>query len=97
MKRQKYPASVIKVGTTLYTASGIVWDGKAGIDVIPYPVDYRQFNSTVHLSLNANMAELNQVVREWIGLGAYYLTEKTTELIPGPLASAPLLTGTLDN
>ena len=33
MKRQKYPASVIKVGTTLYTASGIVWDGKAGIDV----------------------------------------------------------------
>lgn len=70
---------------------------KAGIDVIPYPVDYRQFNSTVHLSLNANMAELNQVVREWIGLGAYYLTEKTTELIPGPLASAPLLTGTLDN
>lgn len=33
MKRQKYPASVIKVGGTLYTASGTVWDGKASIDV----------------------------------------------------------------
>lgn len=33
MKRQKYPASVIKVGAVLYTASGVVWDGKASIDV----------------------------------------------------------------
>lgn len=33
MKRQKYPASVIKVGAVLYTASGVVWDGKTSIDV----------------------------------------------------------------
>ncbi len=33
MKRQKYPASVIKVGVNLYTATGVVWDGKVCIDV----------------------------------------------------------------
>jgi len=58
---------------------------QAGVDVIPYPVDFRQLNSQIQLSLNANMVELNQVVREWIGLGAYYLTDKTAELFPRPL------------
>ncbi|WP_420554521.1 YdcF family protein [Neptuniibacter marinus] len=59
---------------------------QAGIDVIPYPVDYRQFNNQIQLGLNANMSELNVAVREWIGLAAYYLTDKTAVLLPKPFA-----------
>lgn len=33
MKRQKYPASVIKVGAILYTTTGFVWEGKVCIGV----------------------------------------------------------------
>lgn len=57
---------------------------KVGIDVIAYPVDYRMVENRVRVSLNGNMADLNTAVREWIGLVAYYLSEKTSELLPAP-------------
>jgi uncharacterized SAM-binding protein YcdF (DUF218 family) len=53
-----------------------------GIEVIPYPVDYRVAENGVRINLNANMSELNTAVREWIGLVAYHLTDKTSELLP---------------
>lgn len=56
---------------------------KIGLDVIPYPVDYRVGGNDFRINLNANMSELNTAVREWIGLVAYYLTDKTSELLPG--------------
>jgi uncharacterized SAM-binding protein YcdF (DUF218 family) len=58
---------------------------KAGINVIPYPVDYRESGKTIRLNLNANVADLNLGVREWIGLFAYYLTDKTSSYFPGPI------------
>lgn len=61
---------------------------KVGIEVIPYPVDFRVAENRIRLNLNANMSELNVAVREWIGLAAYYLSEKTTEFLPAPLSQA---------
>ncbi|WP_299201957.1 YdcF family protein [uncultured Amphritea sp.] len=56
-----------------------------GWNVIPYPVDY--YSRPVGLNswradLGRNLYELSIGVREWIGLGAYYLTDKTDELFP---------------
>ncbi|WP_286236739.1 YdcF family protein [Neptuniibacter halophilus] len=58
---------------------------QAGIDVLPYPVDYRVSENRFSPNLNSNMADLNTAVREWIGLAAYYLTGKTAEWLPGPV------------
>ncbi|PIE20765.1 MAG: hypothetical protein CSA61_00995 [Neptuniibacter caesariensis] len=55
---------------------------KAGIDVLPYPVDYRSIESRWRPNMNRNMRDLNTAVREWIGLLAYYYTDKTDELLP---------------
>ncbi|EAR62952.1 YdcF family protein [Neptuniibacter caesariensis] len=57
---------------------------KAGIDVVPYPVDYRVAENRWRPSLNRNMADLNLAVREWIGLLAYYYTDKTDQILPLP-------------
>lgn len=59
---------------------------KVGIDVLPYPVDYRVANNRFKANLNAHMADINTGVREWIGLLAYYYTGKTDQLFPGPCA-----------
>ena len=53
--------------------------------VIPYPVDHttnpdRLFS--IHFSLAGNLHSLNIAMREWIGLAAYYFTDKTTKLFP---------------
>ncbi len=62
---------------------------KAGIEVIPYPVDFstrgaprdfRQFNRGFSHGLELTDA----VVKEWIGLVAYRLAGYTDELLPGP-------------
>ncbi|WP_290698017.1 YdcF family protein [Amphritea sp.] len=56
-----------------------------GWNVIPYPVDYYSmpagFNS-VRADLGKNLHELSIGVREWVGLGAYFLTDKTDQLFP---------------
>lgn len=57
---------------------------KLGIEVIPYPVDYRVAENRFRINLNANMSELNIAVREWIGLAAYHLTDKTPEWLAKP-------------
>ncbi|MEF0942787.1 YdcF family protein [Rhizobium sp. BR 362] len=61
---------------------------KQGIDVIPWPVDYRStgketlgFDFT-QPSLNAQL--LATGVREWIGLVGYYAAGRTSTLYPGP-------------
>ena len=57
------------------------------INVIPYPVGYRSnkphyrqwdFNAFEHIEV------LEPAWREWIGLAAYYLTDKTSEWFPEP-------------
>lgn len=61
---------------------------KAGIEVIPWPVDYRT-GGNVGLRLDLTQPSINAqqtstAVREWIGLLAYYLTGRTSALLPGP-------------
>lgn len=62
---------------------------RAGIDVIPYPVDfttygldrdYRQLNRGFSYGLGLT----DVVVKEWIGLVAYRLAGYTDSLLPGP-------------
>ncbi|WP_428035501.1 YdcF family protein [Amphritea sp.] len=56
-----------------------------GWNVIPYPVDYYSKPAGLNswrADLGRNLYELSIGVREWIGLGAYYVTDKTDELFP---------------
>ena len=53
--------------------------------VIAYPVDHATEPGhlfSVHLSLAEHLRGLNISIREWVGLFAYYLTDKTTALLP---------------
>jgi len=57
-----------------------------GWTVTPYPVDYYSVTSSGLRNdpkLWQNLRDLNIAVREWIGLVVYYLTGKTSELLPG--------------
>jgi len=56
-----------------------------GIDVIPYPVDFRSSSDSLRsfgFSFNGNLDTLEVAIREWIGLTVYYLTGKTSEWFP---------------
>ncbi|MBL7005418.1 MAG: YdcF family protein [Gammaproteobacteria bacterium] len=58
---------------------------KQGWSVIPYPADFHSNPDellTPTLGLPRHLSQLNNAVREWIGLLAYYITGKTTELLP---------------
>jgi uncharacterized SAM-binding protein YcdF (DUF218 family) len=61
---------------------------KAGFDVEAYPVDWRTGGPDDVLSFTSNAADglgkTNVAVREWIGLVAYRLMGRTSELLPGP-------------
>lgn len=60
-----------------------------GWNVIPYPVDYLTSASTpgAGFDLHEGDALSWNALHEWLGLIAYRLTGKTTELLPGPLPS----------
>lgn len=68
---------------------------KAEFDVLPYPVDYTSagtWNDFLRPSAEARLGlkHTDRAVREYIGLVAYYLTGKTSELLPGPVPPAPI-------
>jgi len=61
---------------------------KAGIYVVPWPVDFRTSGS-VSPGLDVTQPALNAqhvatAVREWIGLAAYFALGRTTALYPAP-------------
>ena len=60
----------------------------AGFPVEPYPVDWRTRGPIDALrpfsSLGEGLRRTDTAVREWVGLVAYRLAGKTTELFPGP-------------
>lgn len=65
---------------------------KLGWPVLPWPVAYK----TAHMlsieyqqALPAKLGELDWAAHEWIGLVAYWLLGRTSELLPGPMQSAP--------
>ena len=62
---------------------------KAGIDIIPYPVDFstrgtpRDY-SQLNRGFSHGLELTDSVVKEWIGLIAYRLAGYTDSLLPGP-------------
>ncbi|BBP46695.1 hypothetical protein THMIRHAS_20680 [Thiosulfatimonas sediminis] len=61
---------------------------KQGINVIPYPVDYRSSSAEQRvwgLDFYDHLQVLEPAWKEWIGLVVYFLTDKTSSLFPGPL------------
>jgi len=59
-----------------------------GFDVIPYPVAYRTFGDERDVLLPTSVIDkvimLDDSVREWVGLLAYRLADKTDALFPAP-------------
>lgn len=61
---------------------------KLGLNVIAYPVDYRSQRGDQRqwdFALFEHLETLEPAIREWLGLTVYYLTGKTSQLLPGPL------------
>ncbi|HUH49547.1 MAG TPA: YdcF family protein [Mycoplana sp.] len=61
--------------------------GKAGLNVLPWPTDYRT-SGAARLALDftqpsANAQLTTTAMREWVGLLAYYLAGRTPALLPG--------------
>ena len=59
---------------------------RAGANLTPYPVDYRTARRFPLLRRDSrdNVDLVTDAVREWIGLLAYRLTDRTPALFPGP-------------
>jgi uncharacterized SAM-binding protein YcdF (DUF218 family) len=59
-----------------------------GFDVVPYPVDYRTAGTASLLRpfafLSEGLRRTDIAAKEWIGLGAYYVSGRTAALFPGP-------------
>lgn len=61
---------------------------KAGIEVLPWPTDYRS-SGLEGLGVDVtnpvdNLMTMTTAVREWIGLAAYHWMGKIDEIFPGP-------------
>ena len=60
----------------------------AGFAVQPWPADWRTGPGTALLALpifaSDGLAHCDTAIREWIGLAAYRISGKTSELLPGP-------------
>ena len=63
---------------------------QAGFPVEPYPVDWRtrgpQDALRLFSSASDGLARTDTAVREWVGLAVYWLTGRSSELFPGPVA-----------
>ena len=61
----------------------------AGFNVVPYPVDWRTRGwrdaFTLFETLSGGLSRTDTAVHEWIGLIAYRLTGRSSELLPGPV------------
>ncbi len=60
---------------------------KQGINVIPYPVDYRSSQPEQRywdFALLAHLETLEVAWHEWLGLTAYFVTGKTSAWLPAP-------------
>ncbi len=64
---------------------------RAGFPVEAYPVDWTTFTH-LHLgvpqTLSGGLGSADFAVHEWLGLLAYWLTGRTSELLPGPAGSS---------
>ncbi|HEV7877474.1 YdcF family protein [Bradyrhizobium sp.] len=62
---------------------------KAGFVVEPYPADWRTGSGEILLApsiiASDGLERLDTAIREWMGLAAYRISGKTSELLPGPV------------
>lgn len=63
---------------------------QAGFPVEPYPTDWRTRGTEDVLrgfpTVGDGLRRTDTAVREWVGLAAYWITGKSSELFPGPAA-----------
>jgi uncharacterized SAM-binding protein YcdF (DUF218 family) len=68
---------------------------KQGFPVEAYPVDWRTGGNAdaaiPFFTASGGLARTDNAVREWVGLVAYRLAGKTSDLFPGPDEPAPLI------
>ncbi|MBA8902885.1 YdcF family protein [Phyllobacterium sp. P30BS-XVII] len=61
---------------------------KAGFNVVPWPADYRtsgiEYPGPAQDNSLDSLQNLTIVVKEWVGLFAYWATGRTDELLPSP-------------
>ena len=58
---------------------------KVGWNTIPFPVDFKSLPAEhrhFRFGFEKNMKNLELAIHEWIGLAAYYYTDKSSELFP---------------
>lgn len=61
---------------------------RAGWSVVPFPVDFETEGTgefEIKFSALSGLGNLNKALREWIGLVAYRILDRTDALFPGPL------------
>lgn len=57
---------------------------RIGWTVLPWPVDYRAAGRPItHFDAGMRLVELDRAMREWLGLLAYRLMDRTDRLLPG--------------
>ena len=80
-------SSVPKVDSRQW-ASAVPGPPVASTGIVPFPVDFatdyelREFEP--QFRLGANLTDLSEAVREYIGLAAYYALGRSAALFPGP-------------
>ena len=60
---------------------------QVGWPVLPYPVDYRtrgQFDPLLAPDAARRWLEFDEAIRSWIGLVAYWMTDRISDLLPAP-------------
>jgi uncharacterized SAM-binding protein YcdF (DUF218 family) len=60
---------------------------RAGFAIEPYPVDWRTSRENLLMPFNLageGLERTDLAIREWMGLAAYRISGKTSELLPGP-------------
>ena len=63
---------------------------KVGFPVEAYPVDWHTFprwRFIIPASFSRGLKRTDDAVHEWLGLVVYWLTGRTSTLLPGPRAS----------
>jgi len=58
---------------------------KAGVNIQPYPVDYRttlKYDGIFSFNFSKNLSHFDLVIHEYVGLLAYYITGRSSSLFP---------------
>ena len=88
MINQKQGESWLLVTSAFHMPRSMGLFRKAGVAVMPWPVDYRTAGVPrmrfVGGNPVSNLTELTIAVREWTGLAAYWLTGRINDLFPAP-------------